>query len=87
MAKQKQKENKPVLILDDKEYQIEDLGDDQKVMVAHINDLNRKIDGATFNLQQLQYGRQAFVNALKADLEKGESEDNSSVDSKDLIKE
>ena len=87
MAKQKEKEIKPVLILDDKEYQIEDLGDDQKMMVAHINDLNRKIDGATFNLQQLQYGRQAFVNALKADLEKGESEDNSGVDSKDLIKE
>ena len=87
MAKQKEKENKPVLILDDNEYQIEDLGDDQKMMVAHINDLNRKIDGATFNLQQLQYGRQAFVNALKADLEKGESEDNSGVDSKDLIKE
>ena len=83
MAKQKEKENKPVLILDDKEYQIEDLGDDQKVMVAHINDLNRKIDGATFNLQQLQYGRTAFVNALKADLEKGGSEN----DSEDLIKE
>ena len=87
MAKQKQKENKPVLILEDKEYQIEDLGDDQKVMVAHINDLNRKIDGATFNLQQLQYGRAAFVNALKADLEKDESGDDSGVDREDLIKE
>ena len=72
MAK-KEKENKPTLVLDDKEYQIEDLSDNQKVMVAHINDLNRKIDGATFNLQQLQYGRQAFVNALKNDLEKEET--------------
>ena len=80
MAKQKQKENKPVLILEDKEYQIEDLGDDQKVMVAHINDLNRKIDGATFNLQQLQYGRAAFVNALKADLEKGEQAEEGNED-------
>ena len=80
MAKQKQKENKPVLILDDKEYQIEDLGDDQKEMVAHINDLNRKIDGATFNLQQLQYGRAAFVNALKADLEKGEQAEEGNED-------
>ena len=80
MAKQKQKENKPTLILDDKEYQIEDLGDDQKVMVAHINDLNRKIDGATFNLQQLQYGRAAFVNALKADLEKGEQAEEGNED-------
>ena len=80
MAKQKQKENKPVLILEDKEYQIEDLGDDQKVMVAHINDLNRKIDGATFNLQQLQYGSAAFVNALKADLEKGEQAEEGNED-------
>ena len=80
MAKQKQKENKPDLILEDKEYQIEDLGDDQKVMVAHINDLNRKIDGATFNLQQLQYGRAAFVNALKADLEKGEQAEEGNED-------
>jgi|TARA_R100001443_G_C3346646_1_gene175778 hypothetical protein len=75
MANKKEKEKKPTLVLDDKEYQIEDLGDDQKMMVAHINDLNRKIDGATFNLQQLQYGRQAFVNALKNDLEKDDKKE------------
>lgn len=70
MAKKENKENKPVLNLDGQEYQFDDLGDDEKVMVAHINDLNRKIDGATFNLQQLQYGRQAFINSLKDSLEK-----------------
>ena len=75
MANKKEKEKKPTLVLDDKEYQIEDLGDDQKMMVAHINDINRKIDGATFNLQQLQYGRQAFVNALKNDLEKDDKKE------------
>ena len=75
MANKKEKEKKPTLVLDDKEYQIEDLGDDQKMMVAHNNDLNRKIDGATFNLQQLQYGRQAFVNALKNDLEKDDKKE------------
>jgi len=68
MAKQN-KEQKPMLMIDDKEYEIDNLADDQKIMVAHINDLNRKIDGATFNLQQLQYGRQAFVTALKVALE------------------
>tara|TARA_R100000664_G_scaffold26225_1_gene36371 strand:+ start:241 stop:462 length:222 start_codon:yes stop_codon:yes gene_type:complete len=70
--KQKQEEKKPVVVLDDKEYEIENMADDQKVMLAHIQDLQRKIDGATFNLQQLQYGRQAFVNALKEALEKEE---------------
>ena len=70
--KQKQEEKKPVVVLDDKEYEIENMADDQKVMLAHIQDLQRKIDGATFNLQQLQYGRQAFVSALKEALDKEE---------------
>ena len=71
MAKKENKEEKkPVVVLDDKEYEIENMADDQKVMLAHIQDLQHKIDGATFNLQQLQYGRQAFVNALKEALEK-----------------
>ena len=73
MAKKENKqEKKPVVVLDDKEYEIENMADDQKVMLAHIQDLQRKIDGATFNLQQLQYGRQAFVSALKEALDKEE---------------
>ena len=73
MAKKENKqEKKPVVILDDKEYEIENMANDQKVMLAHIQDLQRKIDGATFNLQQLQYGREAFVNALKSALDKEE---------------
>ena len=70
--KQKQEEKKPVVVLDDKENEIENMADDQKEMLAHIQDLQRKIDGTTFNLQQLQYGRQAFVDALKEALEKEE---------------
>jgi hypothetical protein len=38
-------------------------------MVSHIADLNRKIETATFNLQQLQFGRQAFIDALKNGLQ------------------
>ena len=76
MAKKEKQENKkPVLVLDDKEYHYDNLEEDQKVMVAHINDLNRKIDGTTFNLQQLQYGRQAFINSLKVSLEKEKEEE------------
>ena len=44
-------------------------------MVQHLSDLNRKIDGATFNLQQLQFGRQAFIDALKASLDEESSEE------------
>lgn len=71
------KEKEPTLVLDDKEYNLNDLQDDQKLMVAHINDLNRKIDSTRFNLQQMEIGRQGFVNSLKVSLDQpevGESE-------------
>ncbi len=71
------KEKEPTLVLDDKEYNLNDLQDDQKLMVAHINDLNRKVDSARFNLQQMEIGRQGFVNSLKVSLDQpevGESE-------------
>ena len=71
MAKKENKENKPVLNLDGKEYEIEKMDDDQKVMVSHIADLNRKIETASFNLQQLQFGRQAFIDALSKGLKDG----------------
>ena len=72
MAK-KEKQNEPTLMLDDKEYNINDLQDDQKMLVAHINDLNRKVDSARFNLQQMEMGRQSFVQSLKNSLEAPEA--------------
>lgn len=63
--KENKKENQPVLNLDGKEYEIDAMSDDQKLMVSHIADLNRKIESTSFNLQQLQFGRQAFIDALK----------------------
>lgn len=72
MAK-KEKQNEPTLVLDDKEYNINDLQDDQKLLVAHINDLNRKVDSARFNLQQMEMGRQSFVQSLKNSLEAPEA--------------
>jgi len=66
------KEKEPTLMLDDKEYNINDLQDDEKLMVAHINDLNRKIDSTRFNLQQMEIGRAGFVNSLKASLDQPE---------------
>ena len=38
----KKEKDKPVLNLDDKEYIIEDMTDEQKMMVNHINDLQNK---------------------------------------------
>ena len=72
MAKEQKKE--AILKIDEKEYLIDDLTQEQKVMVDHVADLDRKISSSSFNLQQLNFGKQAFVDALKASLEK-ESED------------
>ena len=69
---EKQKE-KPINLFD-KEYKESDLSDNQKMMINHISDLDRKISSSEFNLTQLRFGRQAFIDALKVDLEKNEKE-------------
>ena len=56
--------------IDGKDYSEDDLNDEQKAMVNHLVDLNRKIGSAEFNLVQLRFGRQAFADAFKASLEK-----------------
>ena len=75
--KQKQTKDKAVVSIDGDEYSVDDMDDNEKLMVQHLADLNRKIDGATFNLQQLQFGRQAFVDALRVSLNKSEDENSS----------
>jgi len=72
MAKEQKKE--AILKIDEKEYLIDDLTQEQKIMVDHVSDLERKINSSTFNLQQLNFGKQAFIDALKASLKK-DSED------------
>jgi hypothetical protein len=50
------------------EYTEDQLTDEQKAMINHIADLDRKIGSTRFNLDQLQVGRDAFVNMLTASL-------------------
>tara|TARA_R110002050_G_scaffold72310_1_gene155684 strand:+ start:643 stop:888 length:246 start_codon:yes stop_codon:yes gene_type:complete len=65
-----EKEKEKLINIFDKEYKESDLSDEQKAMVNHIDDLSRKIGASDFNLIQLKFGRQAFVDALRIDLEK-----------------
>jgi len=74
MAK-KEKET-PLLKIDDDEYDIESMSEAQKAMVNHISDLDRKVSASEFNLIQLRFGRQAFIDAIRASL--SESKDDSS---------
>ena len=72
----KKEKEKPVLNLDGKEYVIEDMTDEQKVMVNHLNDIQNKQRTNQFVAEQLSVGHNAFVNMLKESLFKEEeSED------------
>jgi hypothetical protein len=63
------KENKASTItIDDVEHDIESMTDQQKAMINHIADLDRKIGTTQFNLDQLAVGKQAFVGMLKESL-------------------
>lgn len=59
---------KPQLIIDGVEYDIEKLNDQQKVLLDHVVDLERKVASARFNLDQLSVGRDTFFNLLKESL-------------------
>lgn len=60
---------KTTITIDEVDYIFEDMTDKQKVLVNHVADLDRKIGSSQFNLDQLNVGKQAFVNLLKEELQ------------------
>ena len=69
-------EKKTPVFVDDVEYTFEDMTDQQKALVNHIADLDRKIGTTQFNLDQLTVGKNAFVNLLKEALNEQPAEVN-----------
>ena len=67
------KNEKKTIIVNDVEHNIEDLNEQQIAMVNHISDLDKKLGNLGFNLDQLNVGREAFVNMLAASLAKAEN--------------
>jgi hypothetical protein len=63
---------KTPIVIDGVEYQFEDMTDQQKVLVNHVADLDRKLGSARFNVDQMQVGRDAFFAMLKQALVKSE---------------
>ena len=61
--------NKVIITIDDVDYTEDQLTDTQKVIINHINDLQRKIGSTQFNLDQLNGGKDAFVQMLKSSFE------------------
>ena len=62
------KNKKTPMTINKKEYFLEDLTDEQKVLFNHVADLDRKLSSARFNVDQLSVGREAFVNMLTKSL-------------------
>ena len=66
---EKEKEQKPaVLTLDEQEYVIDDMSDDEKMLLNHINDMQNKINTNQFMRDQLEVGKEAFINKLRDSL-------------------
>jgi hypothetical protein len=63
------KDEKKTITVNDVEYNLDDFTGEQSVMLNHIQDLDRKLSNAQFNLDQLMVGREAFVARLANSLE------------------
>ena len=72
MKETKTENKKTEIIIDNETFYLEDMTQEQQVLVNHLADLDRKIGSSQFNLDQLNVGKQAFINLLKESLNKAE---------------
>jgi hypothetical protein len=61
------------ITIDGKEYDTSTFTEEQVILTNHCLDLDRKIASASFALDQLKVGKDAFVSMLKQSLEKKET--------------
>jgi uncharacterized protein (DUF1697 family) len=74
MKETKAESKKTEIQIDNETFFLEDMTDEQKTLVNHVADLDRKIASSKFNLDQLSIGRDAFVSLLKQALEPKEQD-------------
>ena len=65
---------KTPITIDDVEYSFEDMTPEQQTLVNHVADLDRKLNSARFNVDQLQVGRNAFMSLLTEALKEPKEE-------------
>ena len=68
------KNEKTPITVNDTEYFVEDMNDTQQAYLNHIQDLDRKLGNAQFNIDQLHMGRQKAVELLANALENAPEE-------------
>ena len=60
------KDENRIITIDGKEYNFEELEDNQKALVNHVSSLNNKTAQAKFDLDQLLVAQDAFTKMLVA---------------------
>ena len=70
----KKEKEQPMLNFDGNEYVIEEMSDESKQILNHINDMQNKLNTNAFMKQQLEVGEEAFVNMLRESLKEPEEE-------------
>ena len=68
-------DKKTPVVINNVEYTLEDMTEQQRTMLNHVTDLDRKLSSARFNVQQLEVGREAFVNMLSQSLQQQQTEE------------
>ena len=63
------KNEKKTITVNDVEHNVDDLTEQQVAMVNHIADRDKKLGSLRFNMDQLNVGREAFVNMLTQSLD------------------
>jgi len=63
------------IFIDNVEHDLDAMTDEQRAMVQHCLDLDRKLASTQFQAQQLQVGKDAFLKMLKESLEKPQTVD------------
>lgn len=57
------------VIIEGKEYRLDDFTQEQKIMLEHCMDLDKKISSCQFQFDQLRVGKDAFLKMLQQSLE------------------
>lgn len=69
------KNEKTPITVNDKEYFVDDFTEQEQMFWNHVQDLDRKLANAQFNIDQLNLGRMKAVELLAASLEAEEPQE------------
>ena len=71
----KKEKDQPMLNFEGNEYVIEEMSDESKQILNHINDMQNKLNTNAFVKEQLDVGKEAFINLLRESLKEPEAEE------------